>query len=343
VASPEAAKPGASEPHLVLHPTALPYTFFYRGISIASGFTDIGSSTSALALMLGLAAPTGSSEPPPKLVRIDYALFIVSRHRQELLAGRAPDEAAGRAVGTAGSAVVFAGATVIIALAALLVVGIPFLAAMGLAAAFTVLAAVVIALTLVPALLGFIGARALNHRDLAAHEIKPGEAVAAQDTSRRSARAAKEPMGQRWAQFVVRRRIPVLLTVVLGMAPVALPALDLRLGMPSDATAFADTTQRRAYDALAAGFGPGFNGPLIIAVDLAGVTDRAVAAKAVQSDLAGLGDTAAVTAAMMNPVGGHHDVPQADHAYDMSDVEKARENYALIASWIKQATQPSTP
>ena len=96
------------------------------GVAIASGFTDVSSSTGTLATMLGLA------------VGIDYALFIVSRYRHELLAGRPRDEAAGRAVGTAGTAVVFAGATVVIALAALAVVGIPFLTVMGLAAAGTV-------------------------------------------------------------------------------------------------------------------------------------------------------------------------------------------------------------
>ncbi|WP_345542194.1 MMPL family transporter, partial [Phytohabitans rumicis] len=121
-------------------------------ITMLSGFVDLSSKTPILALMLGLA------------VAIDYALFIVSRYRHELAAGHEPYEAVGRAVGTAGSAVVFAGLTVIIALAALTVVGIPFLAQMGLAAAFTVAVAVVIALTLLPALLGFAGRRILGKR-----------------------------------------------------------------------------------------------------------------------------------------------------------------------------------
>ncbi|GFJ95435.1 hypothetical protein Prum_090770 [Phytohabitans rumicis] len=121
-------------------------------ITMLSGFVDLSSKTPILALMLGLA------------VAIDYALFIVSRYRHELAAGHEPHEAVGRAVGTAGSAVVFAGLTVIIALAALTVVGIPFLAQMGLAAAFTVAVAVVIALTLLPALLGFAGRRILGKR-----------------------------------------------------------------------------------------------------------------------------------------------------------------------------------
>jgi RND superfamily putative drug exporter len=121
-------------------------------ITAATHFVDLSSTTLILALMLGLA------------VAIDYALFIVSRYRHELAVGRDPEEAAGRAVGTAGSAVVFAGLTVMIALAALWVVGVPFLTQMGLAAAGTVAVSVVIALTLLPALLGFAGRRILGGR-----------------------------------------------------------------------------------------------------------------------------------------------------------------------------------
>ena len=247
------------------------------GISIASGFTEVSSSTSALALMLGLA------------VGIDYALFIVSRHRHELLIGVAPDEAAGLAAGTAGSAVVFAGATVIIALAALSVVGIPFLAIMGLAAAATVLGAVVIALTLVPALLAFVGPRVLGRKGRAARDTE--------------AEGTGTPMGARWAGLAVHHRVPVVLAVVIGLGLVALPALDLRLGMPSDATAAKDTSQRRAYDALAAGFGAGFNGPLVIAADLSAAADRSTATATLQKGLAALGDIQYVTPATTNPAG----------------------------------------
>ena len=122
------------------------------GILLASGFLELNSNTPILALMIGLA------------VGIDYALFIVSRFRHELAIGRDPEEAAGRAAGTAGSAVVFAGLTVIIALAGLSVVGIPFLAQMGIAAAATVAIAVLIALTLLPAILGFTGRRVQGGR-----------------------------------------------------------------------------------------------------------------------------------------------------------------------------------
>ena len=255
------------------------------GVSIASGVTELSSTSGTLATMLGLA------------VGIDYALFIVSRHRHELLAGRSGEDAAGRAVGTAGSAVVFAGATVVIALAALTVVGIPFLSAMGLAAAGTVAGAVVIALTLLPALLGFLGDRVLGRKGRAARDTEADDAT---DTGRD---AAPEPLGARWVRFVVRRRVVVLLAVVVGLGVVAVPALDMRLGMPSDATASPDTTQRRAYDALAEGFGPGFNAPLLVAADLTGTDDAADAATTVQSDLARVAGVAYASPATVTPAG----------------------------------------
>jgi len=247
------------------------------GIEIATGFFDLGSTTLTLALMLGLA------------VAIDYALFIVSRHRHELLSGRPGDEAAGRAVGTAGSAVVFAGATVVIALAALSVVGIPFLTAMGLAAAGTVLVSVVIAVTLLPALLGFLGPRVLGRKGLASRDIE--------------ADSDRPTFGERWVRGVVRHRVVVVVAVVASLGLAAVPALDLQLAMPGDGNAAPSTTQRRAYDALAAGFGPGFNGPLIITADLARAADRPAAVKAVQADLATVPGVAFTAPATVNPAG----------------------------------------
>ncbi len=135
------------------------------GIGITSHFVAIASFTPTLALMLGLA------------VAIDYSLFIVSRYRHELALGRDLADAAGRAVATAGSAVVFAGSTVVIALAALTVVGIPLLAEMGLAAAFTVAVSVLVALTLLPAVLGFAGRRLRPAADPEAEGSKDGFAT----------------------------------------------------------------------------------------------------------------------------------------------------------------------
>jgi len=249
------------------------------GIQIATGFFELGSTTPTLALMLGLA------------VGIDYALFIVSRYRHELLSGHSGEEAIGRALGTAGSSVVFAGLTVVIALAALSVVGIPFLTSMGLAAAGTVLVAVVIALTLLPAMLGYLGPRVLGRKG---RNTKDAEGV-----------GGAAPMGERWAKLVVKRRIPVLLGGVIALGILAIPATDLRLGLPSDADASPSTTQRRAYDQLTEGFGPGFSGSLLVAVDVAKLpqSDREAAATQVRTAVQGLADVATVTPVTFSPAG----------------------------------------
>jgi putative drug exporter of the RND superfamily len=243
------------------------------GIQIASGFTDLSSSTSTLALMLGIA------------VAIDYALFIVSRYRHELMNGRSGVEAAARAVGTAGSAVTFAGLTVVIALSALVVVGMPMLTEMGLAAAFAVAVGVLIALTLLPALLGFAGKKIVGKR--------------ARDTEA----STKATMGLRWARFVTGRPVAVLVAAVVGLGIIAVPALDLRLGLPGDNVAGPETTQRKAYDMLTAGFGPGFNGPLLVVVDAADSADPKAAADQASTSIKGLRDVIAVSPATMNPAG----------------------------------------
>ncbi|MFI6586856.1 MMPL family transporter [Embleya sp. NPDC050493] len=231
------------------------------GITAVAGIFDLSESTSTLAMMIGLA------------VGIDYALFIVSRFRTELRLGREPEEAAGRAVGTAGSAVVFAGLTVVIALSGLAVVNIPVLTEMGLAAAFTVVIAVLVALTFVPALLGFAGKRIFGRKDrkrAAKHEAGLGHGH------------EKPNMGSRWARFVLRHPVAVLLFSVVGLGAVALPAASMNLGLPDDSAQPTSTTQRQAYDMLAESFGPGFNGPLMLVVDTAKSKDSPTAAEAVR-------------------------------------------------------------
>ncbi|MFE4477356.1 MMPL family transporter [Kitasatospora xanthocidica] len=237
----------------------------------------LSTTTGTLAMMLGLA------------VGIDYAVFIVSRYRAELAEGRTPQEAAGRAVGTAGSAVVFAGLTVVIALAGLSVVGIPILAKMGMAAAGTVVIAVLVALTLVPALLGFLGRKVLPRK--------------ARKARGAAAPGAKENGGARWARFILRRPLAVLLGGVIGLGVLAAPALDLRLGLPGDESKPTSTTQRRAYDLLSEGFGPGFNGPLTVMVDAKGVADPKAAADEVAKKVSGLPGVIAVTPPMFNQAG----------------------------------------
>ncbi|MFD4508702.1 MMPL family transporter [Streptomyces sp. NPDC058457] len=254
------------------------------GISIVSimalGSTlGLSTTSSSLASMLGLA------------VGIDYALFVVSRYREERGHGHSPQEAAGRAVGTAGSAVVFAGLTVVIALAGLSVVGVPTLTKMGLSAAGAVVVAVLVALTLVPALLGILPNAVLSRR------VRKGR-----DTGDTGA-GTGDNAGTRWARFVQRRPVPVLLASVIGLGIVALPVLDLQLGMPGDESKSTATTERRAYDELADGFGPGFNGPFTVVVDAKGAKNPRSAAKSVGETISATKGVVSVTAPVFNPAG----------------------------------------
>ncbi|MFD5629038.1 MMPL family transporter [Streptomyces sp. NPDC127072] len=228
----------------------------FLGVAIAFGLISalavplgLTSTVAILALMLGLA------------VGIDYALFITSRFRDERAKGSEPEEAAGLAVGTAGSAVVFAGATVFIALVALGVVGIPELTKIGMGGAGAVALAVLVALTLVPALFGFFGRRILSRA--ARKDARPGR----ERPHPAPTGAGRSGLGVRWARFVLRRPVAVLMIAGLGLGAVALPALSLELGLPGDESKPVETTQRRAYDLLSEGFGPGFNGPLTVVVD----------------------------------------------------------------------------
>ncbi|MGW4271238.1 MMPL family transporter [Streptomyces seoulensis] len=242
---------------------------------------DLGTTTSTLASMIGLA------------VGIDYALFIVSRYRAELAEGRSREEAAGRAVGTAGSAVVFAGLTVVIALVGLSVVNIPMLTKMGIAAAGTVVIAVLIALTMIPALLGYAGRR-----------VKPaGEKSKLLGGGRPAKKPARPNMGTRWASFVVRRPVAVLLLGVIGLGAAAVPAASLELGLPDDGSQPVSTTQRRAYDLLSEGFGPGFNGPLMVVVDAKDSARPKAAFTEVTDEIKGLKDVVTVTPAQPNKAG----------------------------------------
>ncbi|MEV7441393.1 MMPL family transporter [Streptomyces sp. NPDC091204] len=245
-------------------------------ITALANVLDLGSTTSTLAMMIGLA------------VGIDYALFIVSRYRVELAEGRERDEAAGRAVGTAGSAVVFAGLTVVIALVGLAVVNIPMLTKMGFAAAGTVVIAVFVALTLVPAILAFAGRKVLpaGKKSRLFGKGKPADAE------------KKANGGTRWARFVLRRPVMVLLAGVIGLGVIAIPASKLEMGLPDDGAQPVSTTQRQAYDLLSEGFGPGFNGPLMVVVD----GDKALADSTVDR-IKGLDGVVAVVPPTANEAG----------------------------------------
>jgi putative drug exporter of the RND superfamily len=255
----------------------------FTGVAIAFGLVSalavplgLTSTVAILALMLGLA------------VGIDYALFITSRYRDERAQGSEPEEAAGRAVGTAGSAVVFAGATVIIALAGLGVVGIPELTKMGMGGAGAVALAVLVALTLVPALFGFFGRRVLSRR------IRKATRPGSERPQRVPAAAGRPGLGTLWARFVLRRPVAVLMISGLGLGAVALPALSLELGLPGDESKSVETTQRRAYDLLSEGFGPGFNGPLTVVVDMSASEDTRATTDLVVKTVGGVDGVASV-------------------------------------------------
>ena len=207
------------------------------GIFAFSAIKPIGSTTPILAVMLGLA------------VGIDYCLFILDRFRAELRTGRGVSDAIGWAVGTAGSSVVFAGATVIIALAGLSVVGIPFLTEMGLAAAFAVLIAVLMALTFLPVLMRTMGARALPRRRQPAH--KTTDRITILD---------------RWISLVVRRPAVTALTATALLLVVAIPVLSLRTTLNNPGGEDPRSTQRAAYTIVAEKFGAGSQDPLVVLV-----------------------------------------------------------------------------
>jgi RND superfamily putative drug exporter len=218
------------------------------GVTMAfSGLIEMASITPALALMLGLA------------VGIDYALFIVHRHRRQVLAGMDLEESVGRAIGTSGNAVVFAGLTVVIALAGLAVPGLPFLTVLGLSAAFTVAVAVVMALTLTPALLGFIGRRVASKR---AWRRAAVAATAPDDATAATAR----PRG--WGVVVTRHPVLATIASVVLLGVVAVPAASLRTALPDGAAEPPGSSAKQAYELISDRFGGGYNGPVLVVADL---------------------------------------------------------------------------
>ncbi len=217
----------------------------------ATAFTPLNSMTPTLGLMIGLA------------VGIDYALFIMARYRDEIRQGKDRVEAIGLAVGTAGSAVVFAGVTVIIALVGLRLADIGFLSAMGYAAAFFVAVGVLVALTLLPAMLGVLGERVFRADASRPRAERPLPAT--------RKRGLKDSLGTRWVRLVVRFPGVALALVMAVLGALTVPALNLQLSLPNDMTANVNSTQRQAAELLAEGFGPGRNAPMLILVDASSV------------------------------------------------------------------------
>jgi len=195
-------------------------------------------------------------------VGIDYALFIVTRHRRGLQSGLTPEQAAVKAIDTSGRAVLFAGSTVCIALLGILVLGVSFLNGLAVASALTVVFTVLAAVTLLPALLGVFGMRVLSRRQrrrLAAGAPAPGAAG----------------MWARWANTIERRPAILAVAAAAVMLVLAIPVLSLRLGSSDQGNDPSSTTTRQAYDLLADGFGPGFNGPLLLVAQTSSPADAA--------------------------------------------------------------------
>ena len=247
---------------------------------LLSHAVTIPSSGPTLGILIGLG------------VGIDYALFIVTRHRTGLKAGMSPRDAAVRALNTSGRAVLFAGTTVCIALLGMLVLRIGYISGLGIAAAITVLFTVAAAATLLPALLGFLGMRVLSRRE-----------------RRRLAVGGPVPDGTsgawaRLAAFVQRHPAPLAAVAATVMLVLAIPVLSLRLGSSDAANDPAATTTHQAYDLLARGFGPGFNGPLELAGTMS-ISGRSPAEAAAFARLAGTLRTVPGIAAVSAPVAGH--------------------------------------
>ncbi len=247
------------------------------GISITGLFSlsqliTISSTTPVLAIMLGLA------------VGIDYALFITNKYRSYLLLGHSYEESLRRALATAGNAVIFAAITVVIALSALTVVNIPFMTTMGLAGAGSIAVAALVAISALPALLRLVGPRIFGRK------LRTQVEKAQKHGPEKIEHVAHNTLWYKWSEQIIRRPILFLLAGLLIVIPIALPARDLQLGLPTDQYAAEDSTERKAYDLLTDGFGVGFNAPLIVLVEgLPEVTDedRATARQMILQQSAG--------------------------------------------------------
>lgn len=226
--------------------------------TLLSHATDIPEFAPLLGSLIGLG------------VGIDYALFIVTRHRKGILRGQNPEESAVTALNTSGRAVLFAGGTVVIALAGMLVMRLSFLNGVVIATSVTVIISVLAATTLLPALFGLLGPRVLSRRQrrrLAADGPLKGDAQGA---------------AARWSGYVQKRPRSVALLALVVMGILAIPVFSLRLGASDQGNQPQSTTTRQAYDMLAEGFGPGFNGPLLVVSPQASTGDLAQRIKATE-------------------------------------------------------------
>ncbi|QOV36685.1 MMPL family transporter [Streptomyces ferrugineus] len=239
-------------------------------VTLLTHVMDIGDVGPILGALIGLG------------VGIDYALFIVTRHRSNLKSGMDMEASVIKAIDTSGRAVLFAGGTVVVALFGLFVLGVSFLNGMAVASATAVVFTVLAAVTLLPALLGFIGLRVLSRRERRAQNDAPEN---------------KPGVWARWAVVAERRRVVLSVLSLAVITVLSLPVLSLRLGSSDAGNHPADTTTRKAYDMLADGFGPGFNGPLQLVAETPTASDR----QALENLTTQLADTKGVAAVTVLP------------------------------------------
>ncbi len=216
-------------------------------MSLINYLVDIPSWAPQMASMIGLG------------VGIDYALFLVTRHREFLGQGMTVAESVGRSAATAGQAVIFAGGTVVIAILGLAVSGVPFMTAAGIATSVVVLIMVAASITLLPAFLGLAGHRVNGRTSKRVRMAAKADAAAATDHV--------TPGWERWGSHVANNAWPYAIGVTVLLLALTAPVLSLQLGFPDEGTLPDTRTERRGYDLVAESFGPGVNGPLVIAID----------------------------------------------------------------------------
>lgn len=246
------------------------------GITLLAALTDVSTNAPTLATMVGLG------------VGIDYALFIVTRHRDGLAQGLSVPEAAGRANATAGLSVVFAGGTVLLALAGLQFSGLPDFATMGYATGLVVLVTLLTAVTLLPALLGLLRMRVYSRRNRRAGHFE--------------STMSHSPSAARFARMVGRRPVWWLVGSTAVLVGLCLPALTMQIGQSDAGNEAETTTVRAAYDLVSDAFGPGANGPLLVGVDLAAV-GGAAGLDGLVEDISATPDVASVGAPVISPDG----------------------------------------
>ncbi len=257
-------------------------------VGLLSHVIDMASFSNQLALLIGLG------------VGVDYALFIVTRYRQALLRGRTGEEATIEALDTSGRAVLFAGLIVCIAMLGMFALGVSFLYGVAVAAAVAVSFTVIAALTLLPALLGFFGTWVLRRRDRRA--LRAGTRLTTDEST----------AWARWAGALQRRPAAFAVVAIAVMALIAVPFLSMRLGSTDAGADPAGTTTRKAYDLLARGFGPGYNGPLQLIAEVSGPAQERSFAAVEQAVARTPGVVGSTPPRVIPGVGGHPAVAIAD-------------------------------